>query len=62
MLINLSRGVMIDEHDLAEALSRGNVGAAALPELEDYNREYGNILHLADGAFAFVGALRKALT
>lgn len=53
---------MIDEHDLAEALSRGNVGAAALPELEDYNREYGNILHLADGAFAFVGALRKALT
>jgi len=48
---------------LNEYLALGKpVVATPLPELVDYNREYGEVLYLAADASAFVSALRQALT
>jgi len=48
---------------LNEYLALGKpVVATPLPELVDYNREYGEILYLAADAPAFVSVLRQALT
>jgi len=48
---------------LNEYLALGKpVVATPLPELVDYNREYGEVLHLAHDARTFAAALRKALT
>jgi len=48
---------------LNEYLALGKpVVATLLPELVDYNKEYGEVLHLAGDAPAFIKALRQALT
>jgi len=47
---------------LNEYLALGKpVVATPLPELVDYNKEYGEVLHLAGGAPAFIKGLRQAL-
>jgi len=48
---------------LNEYLALGKpVVATPLPELVDYNRENGDVLHLAGDAAAFIEALREAFT
>jgi len=47
---------------LNEYLALGKpVVATPLPELEDYNREFGGVLRLAGDAAAFVAALRESI-
>jgi len=46
---------------LNEYLALGKpVVATPLPELVDYNREFGNVVYLAGGASAFADAIRRA--